>query len=53
VIRQLSTISAAGVELYTGVVHGDAAAIRVTMRRFAAEVMPAVAARPPADPGAS
>jgi 5,10-methylenetetrahydromethanopterin reductase len=53
VIRQLSTISAAGVELYTGVVHGDAAAIRATMRRFAAEVMPAVAGRPSADPGAS
>jgi 5,10-methylenetetrahydromethanopterin reductase len=43
VIRQLSTIRAAGLDLYTGVVHGDAAAIRNTMRRFAAEVMPAFA----------
>ena len=56
VIRQISTICAAGIELYTGVVHGDAAAVRDTMRRFAAEVMPAFAKSEPApgtDPGAS
>jgi 5,10-methylenetetrahydromethanopterin reductase len=56
VIRQLSTIGSAGIQLYAGVVHGDAAAIRDTMRRFAAEVMPAFAqseSAPGTGPGAS
>jgi 5,10-methylenetetrahydromethanopterin reductase len=50
VIRQISTMRDAGVDLYAGVAHGDAAAIRDTMRRFAAEVMPAFASEP--GPGA-